>query len=208
MQSLGSFTLLLHDALLLLAVINPLGNIPVYRDLTTGMDPGKRRTIIRLGVGTAWAMIIGFALLGDWSLKNLFEVTLDEFRIAGGILLFIVAVRGVMTGSLSYNLLSDDFRTRAIFPLAFPIIVGPGTLAVTIILAQNRSSIHMLSVSVASCLIVYLIACSAHSLMRFIGGYAAMIIPRLLYIFLAAKAVSLTMRGLTGFLQEILRQAT
>jgi len=81
MQSLGSFTLLLHDALLLLAVINPLGNIPVYRDLTTGMDPGKRRTIIRLGVGTAWAMIIGFALLGDWSLKNLFEVTLDESRI-------------------------------------------------------------------------------------------------------------------------------
>jgi multiple antibiotic resistance protein len=201
MQPLGSITFLIHDALLLLAVINPLGNIPVYRDLTSGMDSGKRRIILRLGVFTAWAMIVGFALLGDWSLKNLFEVTLDEFRIAGGVLLFIVAVRGVMSGSLSYNLLSEDFRTRAIFPLAFPIIVGPGTLAVTIIFAQNRFSVHMLSVSVVSCLIVYLIARSAHSLMRFIGGYAAMIIPRLLYIFLAAKAVSLIMRGLTGFVQ-------
>jgi multiple antibiotic resistance protein len=207
MESLGTFTTLLHDTLLLLAVINPLGNIPVYRDLTSGMDKPKRMAVIRLGVLTAGAMIIGFALLGDWSLAHLFEVTLDEFRIAGGILLFIVAVRGVMSGSLSYNLLSEDFRTRAIFPLAFPIIVGPGTLAVTIILAQNSTPLHMLTVSVASCLIVYLIACGSHSLMRIIGGYAAMIIPRILYIFLAAKAVSLTMRGLTGFLHELLQKA-
>ena len=207
MQNLGTFTLLLHDSLLLLAVVNPLGNIPVYRDLTSGIDAPKRQTVIRLGVGTAWAMIIGFALLGDWSLKHLFEVTLDEFRIAGGILLFIVAVRGVMSGSLSYNLLSEDFRTRAIFPLAFPIIVGPGTLAVTIILAQNRTPLHMLAVSIISCLIVYLIASSSHSLMRFVGGYAAMIVPRLLYIFLAAKAVALVMRGLTGFVHEIIQNA-
>lgn len=205
MQNLGTFTLLLHDSLLLLAVVNPLGNIPVYRDLTSGIDAPKRHTVIRLGVGTAWAMIIGFALLGDWSLTHLFEVTLDEFRIAGGILLFIVAVRGVMSGSLSYNLLSEDFRTRAIFPLAFPIIVGPGTLAVTIILAQNRTPLHMLAVSIISCLIVYLIASSSHSLMRFVGGYAAMIVPRLLYIFLAAKAVALVMRGLTGFVHEIIQ---
>jgi len=204
MENSLSFTLLLHDTLLLLAVINPLGNIPVYRDLTSGIDTPKRRSIIRLGVVTAWAMIIGFALLGDWSLQNLFEVTLDEFRIAGGILLFIVAVRGVMSGSHSYNLLSEDFRTRAIFPLAFPIIVGPRTLAVTIILAQNRTPVHMLVVSVASCLLVYFTALSAHSLMRFIGGYAAMIIPRLLYIFLAAKAVALTMRGLTGYVHRII----
>lgn len=207
MHSLGTFTTLLHDTLLLLAVINPLGNIPVYRDLTSGMDKPKRLAVIRLGVITAWAMIIGFALLGDWSLTHLFAVTLDEFRIAGGILLFIVAVRGVMSGSLSYNLLSEDFRTRAIFPLAFPIIVGPGTLAVTIILSQNQTPLHMLTVSVTSCLIVYLIACGSHSLMRIIGGYAAMIIPRILYIFLAAKAVSLIMRGLTGFLHELLQKA-
>jgi multiple antibiotic resistance protein len=199
-----SLTLLFHDTLLLLAVINPLGNIPVYRDLTTGIDSRQRRIILQMGVFTAWAMIIGFALLGDWSLKNLFEVSLDEFRIAGGILLFIIAVRGVMSGSLVYNLLSEDFRTRAVFPLAFPIIVGPGTLAVTIILAQNRPAWHMLGVSLLCCLIVFVIACGAHKLMRILGGYAAMIIPRLLYIFLAAKAVALTLRGIGGFVRQLL----
>ncbi|APG24873.1 MAG: MarC family protein [Syntrophotalea acetylenica] len=207
MSNFISSTNILHDVLLLLAVINPLGNIPVYRDLTSGMDTARRRTILRLGVGTAWIMILGFALVGDWSLQYLFEVTLDEFRVAGGILLFIVAVRGVMRGSLAENLLSEDFRTRAIFPLAFPIIVGPGTLAVTIILAQNSGPLHMLLVSIASCLMVYLIGISSHCLMRLIGGYAAMIIPRLLYIFLAAKAVALIMQGLTGFLREILQHA-
>jgi multiple antibiotic resistance protein len=204
MSASGQLTLLLHDSLLLLAVINPLGNIPVYRDLTADIDARQRHAIIQMGVFTAWIMLTGFALLGNWSLKNLFEVSLDEFRIAGGILLFIIAVRGVMSGSLAYNLLSEDFRTRALFPLAFPIIVGPGTLAVTIILAQSRPAWHMLGISLLCCLIVFVIAYSAHHLMRIIGGYAAMIIPRLLYIFLAAKAVALTLRGISAFIRQLL----
>ncbi len=191
---------LIHDALLLLAVINPIGNIPVYVDLTREMDKNKRREIMNTAVFTSFCLVVVFALIGDWALRNLFDVTIEEFKIAGGILLFIVAVRGVMSGVSSYTSSLKDYSMLAMFPLAFPIIVGPGTLAVTIILAQHRGPIQMVLISFMTFLIVFLIARSSHLLARLLGRYGAMIIPRLLYIFLASKAVALILEAAVTFL--------
>ena len=130
----------IHDVLLLLAVVNPIGNIPIYADLTRDCELKERNRIVNIAVGIALCLVIAFSLVGDWSLRNIFDVTIDEFKIAGGILLFIVAVRGVMSGVKSYTDALSDRRMLAVFPLAFPIIVGPGTLAVTIILAQSAGN--------------------------------------------------------------------
>jgi len=202
MSDTGLIAFLIHDALLLLAVVNPIGNIPIYDDLTKEMQKDKRRQIINTAVVTSFCIVVVFALIGDWALKNLFEVTIEEFKIAGGILLFIVAVRGVMSGVSSYTSSSKDYRTLAIFPLAFPIIVGPGTLAVTIILAQHRGPIQMVSISLITFLIVLLIARNANFLTRLSGRYGAMIIPRLLYLFLASKAIALVLEGTLTFLKQ------
>lgn len=193
---------LIHDALLLLAVVNPIGNIPIYVDLTKEMDKDKRREIMNIAVFTSLCLVVVFALIGDWALRNLFDVTIEEFKIAGGILLFIVAVRGVMSGVNSYTSSLKDYSMLAMFPLAFPIIVGPGTLAVTIILAQHRGPIQMVAISFMAFLIVFFIARSSHLLAQLLGRYGAMIIPRLLYIFLASKAVALVLEGTVTFLRS------
>lgn len=198
----GLIVFLVHDALLLLAVINPIGNIPIYVDLTREMDKDKRRHMMNTAVLTSFCLVVVFSLIGDWTLRNLFDVTIEEFKIAGGILLFIVAVRGVMSGVSSYTHSVKDYRMLAMFPLAFPIIVGPGTLAVTIILAQHRGPIQMVSISLMTFLIVFLIARSAYFLTRLLGRYGAMVIPRLLYIFLASKAVALVLEGTVTFLRS------
>ena len=202
MGNAGLIVSLIHDALLLFAVINPIGNIPIYVDLTKEMDKGKRRHMMNTAVLTSFCLVVVFSLIGDWTLRNLFDVTLEEFKIAGGILLFIVAVRGVMSGISSYTSSLKDYRMLAMFPLAFPIIVGPGTLAVTIILAQHRGPVQMISISVMTFLIVFVIARSAHLLTRLLGRYGAMVIPRLLYIFLASKAVALVLEGIVSFLRS------
>ena len=201
MENTGLIAFLIHDALLLLAVVNPIGNIPIYVDVTKGMDKNKRRRIIDIAAITSLCLVVVFSLIGDWSLRNLFDVTLEEFKIAGGILLFIVAVRGVMSGVGSYANSSEDYRMLAIFPLTFPIIVGPGTITVTIILAQHRGSVQMVLISLMAFAIVFVIARNSHLLMRLLGRYAALIIPRLLYIFLASKAVALVLEGVAGFLK-------
>jgi len=191
----------IHDALLLLAVVNPIGNIPIYADLTRDCERKERGRIVNTAVAISLCLVIGFSLVGDWSLRNIFGVTIDEFKIAGGILLFIVAVRGVMSGVNSYTESLDDRRMLAVFPLAFPIIVGPGTLAVTIILAQSAGAAQMVMVSLIAFLIVFVIARNSHLLMRLVGPYGGMIIPRLLYVFLASKAVAMVLEGVVTFLK-------
>ena len=199
-QSLIVF--LVHEALLLLAVVNPIGNIPIYADLTKEMDRDKRRRTMNIAALTSLCLVIVFAMIGDWSLRNMFDVTLDEFKIAGGILLFIVAVRGVMSGVSSFRNSLKDYHMLAIFPLTFPIIVGPGTLTVTIILTQHRGPVQMIFISLVTFLVVFLTLRNAHSLVRLLGKYGVMIVPRLLYIFLASRAVALVLEGTVAFLKQ------
>ena len=198
--SILAVTLIANNTLLLVALINPFGNIPVYVDLTHNLEAPQRRQVIRTAVTTALALVIVFALIGDWSLKHLFDVTLYEFKIAGGILLFIVAVRGVMFGPRAIATEQEDCRMLAVFPLAFPIMTGPGTLTGTIILTQHCGPLRMVVSALGAFAIVYLVAANAHRLMKFLGQYAAMIIPRLLYIFLAAKAVAMVLDGVTTYI--------
>jgi multiple antibiotic resistance protein len=125
----------LHDSLLLLAVINPLGNIPVYVSLTQGLNPAERRKVFNLAVASAAGLVMFFAIVGDIALREIFQVTMADFQVAGGILLFIVAARGVLSGQSRYKIKGQDYESLALFPFAFPILVGPGTMAVTILIA-------------------------------------------------------------------------
>lgn len=194
------FTVIVHNALLLLAIINPIGNVPLYVDLTKDMSRKERLGAFNLAWLTALILVVTFAMVGDWALRNLFDVTLDQFKIAGGIMLFIVATRGWMIDSRkSWGQLTDR-STLAVFPIAFPIIVGPGTLAMTIILAQDNGRLVMLIITLVTFLVVYVVLTTSYLLMRLIGRYAALIIPRLLYIFLAAKAVAMVLEGLQTIL--------
>jgi multiple antibiotic resistance protein len=197
----GPIGLVIHHGLLLFAVVNPIGNIPVYADLTRDLQDRERKRVMNLAVLTALFVVILFTLIGDWSLIYLFNVTIDDLRIAGGILLFIIAVRGIMSPGAMYPQ-SKDRMMIAVFPIAFPIMVGPGALTVTIITTQVIGHTLMVITAVATFFFVFLIARNANTLMRLTGPYASMMIARLLYIFLAAKAVAMVLDGVAGFLRQ------
>jgi len=198
--------LLIHHMLLLVAVVNPIGSIPVYADLTASLDKQERRRVMNLAVLTALSIVIVFALIGSWSLKHLFNVSLMEFRIAGGVLLFIVAMRGVVgRGGKLYQ--SEGGRMVAVFPIAFPIMVGPGAITTTIITSDQIGPWLMVGTAFTAFLIVFCIARSAHALMRVIGSYAGAVVARLLYIFVAAKAVSMILSGVEEFLIGVSEKA-
>jgi multiple antibiotic resistance protein len=197
----GPIGLVIHHSLLLFAVVNPIGNIPVYADLTRDLQDRERKRVMNLAVLTALGVVIVFTLIGDWSLAYLFNVTVDDLQIAGGILLFIIAVRGIMSPGVTYPH-SKDRMMVAVFPIAFPIMVGPGALTVTIITTQAIGHVLMIVTAVVTFFFVFLIARNANTLMRLTGPYASMMIARLLYIFLAAKAVAMVLHGVGGFLEQ------
>lgn len=191
--------LVIHHALLLFAVVNPIGNIPVYADLTRDLQPRERKRVMNLAVLTALGVVIVFTLVGDWCLSYLFNVTVNDVQIAGGILLFLIALRGIMPKGDVYQPPKDRMMV-AVFPIAFPIMVGPGALTLTIITTQYIGHGLMALTAVVTFFLVFLIARNAHTLMRLTGPYVGMMIARLLYIFLAAKAVAMFLRGVSGFL--------
>jgi multiple antibiotic resistance protein len=197
----GPLGLIVHHSLLLLAVVNPIGNIPVYADLTRDLQGPERKRAMNLAVLTALGVVIVFTLIGEWSLSYLFNVTVDDFQIAGGILLFIIALRGIVPHGDLYQHAKDRMMV-AVFPIAFPIMVGPGALTVTIITTQAIGHVLMVVTAIVTFLFVFLIARNAHMLMRLTGPYAGMMIARLLYIFLAAKAVAMILHGVGGFLGQ------
>ena len=109
----------IHHSLLLFAVVNPIGNIPVYADLTRELEKRERARVMNLAVLTALFVVVVFTLIGDWSLAYLFNVTVAELEIAGGILLFIIALRGILPprGRTSIRKTAAWWRC---FPSPFP----------------------------------------------------------------------------------------
>lgn len=198
----GPVGLVVHHALLLFAVVNPIGNIPVYADLTRELEIRERGNVMNLAVLTSLCVVVLFALIGDWSLAYLFNVTLGELGIAGGILLFIIALRGVMAQGNVYQHPKDS-RMLAVFPIAFPIMVGPGAITITIFTTGAIGQLLMVITAVVTFFFVFLVARNADRLMRLVGPYVGMMIARLLYIFLAAKAVAMVLNGVTEFIHGL-----
>lgn len=187
---------ILHNFLLLFAMVNAIGNLPLFADLTAGMSGPVRSRTFRVAVVTGGAIVLCFAVFGDVMLRYVFDVSMPAFKIAGGILVFIVAARGVILGSKGSVPGVEGGEQVAVFPLGFPYLAGPGTILTTILLLQTSG--HLLTV--VTVVLVYLsilpLLRLAALVERAIGKIGVIVVSRILYIFICAKAVSFVLDGL------------
>src|SRR6266849_547395 len=127
----------------LLVVVDPVGLVPAFLATTDGLSAKSRRQVALRACLIAGAILIGAALIGDWLLRQL-GITLPAFRIAGGLLLFSIAsemVLGVRTERQSRDAeqaCEEHVRNIAAFPLAIPLLAGPGALTAKIGRASCR----------------------------------------------------------------------
>jgi multiple antibiotic resistance protein len=189
----------------LVVVVDPVGLVPTFLAVTHGLPQQARRRIAVRASIIAAAILAGTALLGDWLLHQL-GITLPAFRIAGGLLLFAVAsemVFGVRTERQSKqaeDALEEHLRNVAAFPLAIPLMAGPGAITATLLLAGQASgkpiSLAILIVVVvavcALCLGVFLLANRVDRLLGITGNVVS---SRLLGVLLAALAVQYVIDG-------------
>jgi multiple antibiotic resistance protein len=187
---------LVHDYLVLFAMVNAVGNLPIFADLIRGMDKPARNRTFRIAVLTGTSIVMSFALLGNWMLQVVFEVSINAFKIAGGILVFAVAARGVLRGqrtSPQKPQLSDDL---AVFPMGFPFLAGPGTIVTTILLMQESGPLLTSCAAILVYLTILLILHLAPLIEKALGRVAVLVVARILYIFICAKAVTFILEGL------------
>jgi multiple antibiotic resistance protein len=189
----------------LVVVVDPIGLVPTFLAVTHGLPQQARRRIAVRASIIAAAILAGTALLGDWLLHQL-GITLPAFRIAGGLLLFAVAsemVFGVRTERQSKqaeDALEEHLRNVAAFPLAIPLMAGPGAITATLLLAGQASG---KPVSLAILIIVVVVVCAlclgvfllANRVDRLLGITGNVVSSRLLGVLLAALAVQYVIDG-------------
>jgi len=197
---------LFNTFVVLFIVIDPLGIIPIFVGLTHGNDAQWQRRMAIRGILLATVILVSFYLVGNMLLERL-GVGIEAFRIAGGILLFLLAID--MIFARQSGLRSTTHREQqeaqhktdvSVFPLAFPLIAGPGSLT-TVLLMSTASQpgwfyLANLGIVLAVLAITLVMLLIAPRLMRLLGETGANVISRLFGLILAALAVQFILDGL------------
>jgi len=197
---------LINLFVLFLVVVDPVGNAPVFAGLVRGGDRDYRRRMAVKGVAIALAILLGFAFIGDRLLQAM-HITVPAFKIAGGLLLFLVALDMVFArhSGLRSTTASEaeEARHRAdisVFPLAFPLLAGPAALTTILLTVGEARGAPVLFVAMIAVLVVVMLvtlACllTAGWLMRVMGETGANVVDRLLGVLLAALAAQYVVDG-------------
>ncbi len=193
----------------LFVVIDPIGLTPIFIALTAGTNPRHRRAVALRACAVAAVVLLLFALFGEQVL-GFIGISLPAFRIAGGILLFLTALDMLFerrTKRREGQAEEEDFPDPSVFPIAIPLIAGPGAIASIILLVgQSPGALGLAAVMgvAASVLgIVMAFFLMAGRIERLLGRTGITVITRVLGMLLAALSVQFVIDGLSSVLRDI-----
>jgi multiple antibiotic resistance protein len=186
-------------------VVDPVGLVPTFLAVTEDLPRRARRSVAVRASLIAGAILIGTALIGDWLLHTL-SISLPAFRIAGGLLLFSIAsemvfgVRLRREGQEAEEAVEEHVRNIAAFPLAIPLLAGPGAITATVLLAGRADANPMLIAILIAVVVLVAAGCFlaflfAERIGRAIGMTGNIVLSRLLGVLLAALAVQYVVDG-------------
>ena len=189
-----------------LVVIDPPGCAPIFASLTSGTDRLHRRRMAIRSVLIAWCILMFFALLGEPLLRTL-GISLGSFRIAGGVMLFLIALEMVFERRTERReQRANDIQGTpeavdvSVFPMAIPMIAGPGSIASIMLLTARSSGLAETGVVLAAMSTVIVITLlsllAAGPLMALIGARLEAMITRILGVILAALAAQFIVDGI------------
>ena len=199
----------LNALVTLLVTIDPLGLAPIFVVLTTGMAGSVRRQTAFHASTVAAGVLVGFALVGE-PLIGFLGISLAAFRISGGLLLFAIAFEMIFglrmerkVNTAQHVAEREETNHVAVFPLAIPLISGPGAISATILLASRAPSpwetamlLVIILLVVGACLVIFLVANRAE---RLLGATGRIVVGRLLGLLLAALSVQFVADGVMAF---------
>ena len=187
-------------------IIDPPGCAPIFASLTSGTDAAHRRRMAIRSAVVAWCILMFFALLGEPLLRTL-GISLSAFRIAGGIMLFMIALDMVFEQRTERREErakeiegTPEAEDISVFPMAIPMIAGPGSIASIMLLTARADGtaewLVVLGAMTAVILLTLLALLAAGPLMKLIGAKLEAMITRILGVILAALAAQFVIDGL------------
>jgi len=186
--------------LVLFLIVDPFGNIPIFMGLTEKMTKTERQKVFNTATLVGVILLLAFAFAGQ-QILSIFGVSMFSFEIAGGILLLIIAIKILISGSLED--MSSSPESMGAVPIAMPLLVGPGAITTTILSLQS----YGIAVAAVSVLIVLLLTWFilkyVDLVYRFLGKTGAIVIARVMALLIGAIAIQYLLLGVTHFLETI-----
>jgi len=175
----------------LFIITDSLGNLPFFMSLTEDSTLQERRKIFSTAVISGFAMLIFFIVAGT-SILDLFNVTFDDFKIAGGILLLWIAIELMLRGKIFVEHKEDV----GIVPLGSPLLVGPGAITTAIVLLKLYGYVVILAAIFVCFILNWLILYYAEYIYNFLGKNGSLILTKIVGILIAAIAVQFIRLGI------------
>jgi multiple antibiotic resistance protein len=182
--------------IVLFIIVDPFGNIPIFATLTEGMDKKQCRKTFNIASIVSFVVLIVFAFLGQ-VIFSVFGISIDSFEVAGGILLFIIAIRILISGGSREYV--DSPESLGAVPIAMPLLVGPGAITTSILSLQQYGA-------AVTALAIFVVILLTWVILRFIGGVyrvlgktGSVVIARAMALIIAAIAVQYVLVGLMHF---------
>lgn len=202
--------LMLNAFVTLFVTIDPLGLAPIFLAITSGASKQERMKIAVRAVVTAAVILIAFALIGQ-AILSVLGISLGAFRIAGGLLLFVIAFEMVFekrkerkSKSAQKALTDDEIHNIAVFPLAIPLIAGPGAISAVLLLVSQSSGWvdqgSVLAVILFVLVLVMLMFLLASPVERLLGESGRNVLTRLLGVLLSALSVQFIADGIQAII--------
>ena len=195
---------IISAATLLFLVMDPLGNIPVFLSVLDKVEPERRTRVLIRELIFALLVLVAFLYAGEKVLGFL-GLSEHSIRIAGGIILFLIALKMVFPVARSAHAAEEIQGEPLLVPLAIPMVAGPSAMAVIMLLSTNdpgRMTDWLLALliawSVSSVILV-----SATGLKRFLGQRGLVAIERLMGMLLIALSVQMLLEGISAYMAEL-----
>ncbi|WP_306119370.1 MULTISPECIES: MarC family protein [unclassified Roseitalea] len=189
----------------LVVTIDPVGLAPLFLAVTVGMDRGQRREVGTRAIAIAFAIMVLFAVLGT-AILAIFGVTLAAFRVAGGLLLFAIAFEMIFEkrqerheNTATRAVTNDRLRSVAVFPLAIPLIAGPGAISAVVLLSGDFAGplarLALIAIVAGILTVTWAVFILAERVDRLLGETGRSVLTRLLGVILSALAVQFVADG-------------
>jgi len=181
----------------LFVAVDAIANIPIFLSLVEHSSKPARKKIVLDAVITATAVAIIFMFVGRM-VFSLLGITIPDFQIAGGALLFVISVRLLLPGVQKSVLTSCQDKDIGVFPLGTPLITGPAVLTTTLMMMNSYGSVATLVAVVLNMFFVWITLLKADKIMHMIGPNGTRAFSKIMYILLAAIAVMMIRHGIIG----------
>jgi multiple antibiotic resistance protein len=191
----------LEAILALFAIVDPVGNIPMFMHISEHVPDGKANKAFNTAVGVAIIILLIFCFAGNWILDNIFHISIADLQLAGGVLLLIIAIDHLIFGTLKKSVTVNGQASAVelgCVPMACPLLAGPGAMVTSLTTFQSETAGPMQAVVAIFVIfaLVWIITRFLGPIHKLLGRLFCMVFSKVMCLFIAAIGVHMIMSGL------------